>query len=85
VQALHHDGTVTLHTRSQKYGRLINGHAVAVPSMLIKRQRQHFVSLPVHGVDLILGCNGVVWVAATHAEDGLEGESVLKERMHVVR
>ena len=34
-----------------------------VPAVLIKRQKQHFHSLPC-GVDVILGNNGYVWLSA---------------------
>lgn len=39
------DGSVMLHTRSLKYGKLAGGQLVEVPANLIKRQRQHFVTL----------------------------------------
>ncbi|KAK9834028.1 hypothetical protein WJX81_004480 [Elliptochloris bilobata] len=63
VQALHQDGSVSLHTRSLKYGKLAGGQLVTVPANLIKRQKHHFNTLPDMGVDVILGCNGMVWVA----------------------
>jgi exosome complex RNA-binding protein Rrp4 len=64
VQSFFGDGGVALHTRSAKYGRLSRGQLVCVPPVLIKRLKQHFCSLPAHGVDLVLGCNGWVWVQA---------------------
>ncbi|MEW5298223.1 MAG: hypothetical protein WDW36_001370 [Sanguina aurantia] len=74
VQSVHGDGSVSLHTRSVKYGKLIGGHALKVPHNLVKRQKQHFVSLAEQGVDLILGVNGLLWVAPHHtkpvSEDG---------------
>lgn len=45
VQAVHHDGSIMLHTRSSKYGRLQGGLVVAATPTLIKRQKQHFVQL----------------------------------------
>ena len=63
VQSLQHDGAVMLHTRSSKYGRLSGGQAVQVPADLVKRQKLHFQHLEAAGVDIILGCNGLVWVA----------------------
>jgi exosome complex component RRP4 len=62
VQAIHHDGTVMLHTRSSKYGLLTQGRVVRVPAELVRRQRHHFQKLETVGVDIILGCNGLVWV-----------------------
>jgi exosome complex component RRP4 len=63
-----------LHTRSTKYGKLKHGMLVAVPSHLIKRLKHHFHKLPC-GVNVILGCNGYVWVAppAAHGADHLYG------------
>jgi len=55
------DGGCNIHTRSLKYGKLANGMLAVVHPALIKRLRQHFVTLEV-GVDLILGCNGYVWL-----------------------
>jgi len=71
VQAIHHDGTVMLHTRSSKYGLLTQGRVVRVPAELVRRQRHHFQQLENVGVDIILGCNGLVWVTH-HVEEGQE-------------
>jgi exosome complex component RRP4 len=38
---------------------------VKVPPYLVKRLKQHFHQLKEFGVDLILGCNGYIWVSAT--------------------
>ncbi|CAM9952959.1 unnamed protein product [Ascophyllum nodosum] len=62
VQQVNKDGTIALHTRSLKYGKLENGQLVSVPSVLIRRLKQHVVSLPGTGVDVILGNNGNVWI-----------------------
>lgn len=67
MQALGSDGGVALHTRSTKYGRLSRGQLVCVPPRLVKRLKQHFCSLSQYGVDVILGCNGWVWVQAREA------------------
>lgn len=69
VQALHADGSVALHTRAERYGRVGGGSLVKVPQELVRRQRRHFLSLPALKVDVILGCNGCVWVSA----GGMEG------------
>ncbi|KAG2484794.1 hypothetical protein HYH03_016447 [Edaphochlamys debaryana] len=63
VQSVHGDGSVALHTRSAKYGKLVCGQLVEVPPNLIKRQKQHFHTIEALGVELIIGCNGLVWVA----------------------
>lgn len=67
VQSLHQDGSLHLHTRSLKYGKLGNGQLVKVAPYLIKRLKQHFHQLKDLGVDLILGCNGFIWISATSA------------------
>mmetsp|Transcript_1980 Transcript_1980/g.6447 ORF Transcript_1980/g.6447 Transcript_1980/m.6447 type:complete len:253 (+) Transcript_1980:128-886(+) len=60
IQAVHSDGVVLLHTRSQRYGKLCNGEVVRVSAGLVKRQRQHIVEIL--GMEVILGCNGYIWV-----------------------
>ena len=60
IQAVHSDGVVLLHTRSQRYGKLCNGEVVRVSAGLVKRQRQHIVEIL--GMEVTLGCNGYIWV-----------------------
>jgi len=60
-----HDGSINLHTRNQRYGKLVNGQFVTVPSGLIRRTKQHFHSLEC-GVDIILGTNGYIWISETN-------------------
>jgi exosome complex component RRP4 len=72
VQAFFSDGAMSLHTRSLKYGKLRNGQLVTVPSILVRRLKSHFISLPC-GVDLILGLNGYIWVSK-HVKDNDQGE-----------
>ena len=67
VQKVQHDGGVSLHTRSAKYGKLMNGQFINVPCGLIKRCKQHFHSLSM-GVDIILGNNGFVWLNPTETK-----------------
>ncbi|KAF5369894.1 hypothetical protein D9758_001051 [Tetrapyrgos nigripes] len=73
VQAFFSDGTMSLHTRSLSYGKLRNGQLVAVPPILVRRLKSHFISLPC-GVDLILGLNGYIWVSKHVKESDREGE-----------
>mmetsp|Transcript_31083 Transcript_31083/g.69022 ORF Transcript_31083/g.69022 Transcript_31083/m.69022 type:complete len:304 (+) Transcript_31083:149-1060(+) len=63
VQQVMSDGSIALHTRSFKYGKLAGGQLIIVPANLVKRQKQHFYTMEAIGVDLILGCNGLLWVA----------------------
>ena len=56
-------GTVQLHTRSLRYGKLENGCLVQVPPALILKMKQHFSTLPEDiGVDVLLGKNGFIWI-----------------------
>jgi exosome complex component RRP4 len=89
VQSVHHDGSLSLHTRSMKYGKLDGGQLVCVPQALIKRCKQHFLDLPT-GVNMILGNNGYVWLsrslteaerAAKDARDKEEDQSKI-EKVH---
>ena len=64
VQNFYGDGAVALHTRSLKYGKLSYGLFVSVCQSLVKRCKQHFVSLPCD-VDIVLGNNGYIWLYCT--------------------
>lgn len=58
---MQHDGTLSLHTRSIKYGKLENGISVEVQPTLIPRLAQHSLRL-FEQFDLLLGCNGRIWI-----------------------
>lgn len=45
VQQVQKDGTLILHTRSLRYGKLENGVLVTVPPHLVGRRKNHFVTL----------------------------------------
>ncbi|KDE05371.1 hypothetical protein MVLG_04282 [Microbotryum lychnidis-dioicae p1A1 Lamole] len=89
VQAFFADGAMSLHTRSLKYGKLKNGMLVVVPPSLIVRLKSHFHSLP-HGVDLIIGLNGYIWISKTlprnlkHQNDQSENAGFGEESAHTV-
>ncbi len=61
---------------------------VAVPPVLIRRLKSHFLTLPC-GVDLILGLNGYIWVskhvkeAEQEGEEGFDAEAVYSNRNDV--
>ncbi|KAH7105943.1 hypothetical protein BKA62DRAFT_747802 [Auriculariales sp. MPI-PUGE-AT-0066] len=73
VQAFFVDGTMSLHTRSLRYGKLRNGQLVTVPPVLVRRLKSHFIALSCD-VDLILGLNGRIWVSkhVQQPEDGAD-------------
>lgn len=64
VQNVYVDGSLSLHTRSLKYGKLSQGVLVKVFPSLIKRCKTHFHNLPC-GASVILGNNGFIWIAPT--------------------
>ncbi|GAU37463.1 hypothetical protein TSUD_206990 [Trifolium subterraneum] len=61
VRGFQQDG-LHLQARSQKYGKLTTGQLITVTPYLVKRQKQHFHHLEQYGIDLIIGCNGFIWV-----------------------
>lgn len=69
VQGVYNDGTVSLHTRSLRYGKLRNGRLVKVPARLVRRGKSHFVRLQQgeEVVEMILGLNGHIWLSAVGA------------------
>ncbi|XP_076904495.1 exosome complex component RRP4 homolog [Bidens hawaiensis] len=56
------DGGLQLHARSEKYGKLEKGQMLTVSPYLVKKRKHHFSHLEEYGVDLVLGCNGIIWV-----------------------
>ncbi|GFZ19475.1 ribosomal RNA processing 4 [Actinidia rufa] len=62
VRGFQHDGSLHLQARSQKYGKLERGQLLTVPPYLVKRRKLHFHHIEQYGIDLILGCNGFIWV-----------------------
>lgn len=73
VQSNFVDGSLSLHTRVLKYGKLSQGIMMKVPPALIKRKKTHFHNLE-SGASLILGNNGYVWIgASTEDTDKSEG------------
>lgn len=60
VQAVRADGTIMLHTRSNRYGQLLRGQVVRVKPHLVRRLPRHFWR--VAGAQVAVGNNGWVWV-----------------------
>ncbi len=80
IQEVRYDGTLSLHTRSLKYGKLENGQFTQAAPSLVKRMKQHLVSLSSIGIEVVLGNNGYIWIArsmsALDKEDGNSWEDV---------
>lgn len=68
VQNIYDDGSLSLYTRSLKYGKLSQGILVKVFPSLIKRRKTHFHNLPC-GVSIILGNNGFIWISPTSTSE----------------
>ncbi|KAI9073305.1 hypothetical protein K1719_044740 [Acacia pycnantha] len=66
VRGSQNDG-LHLQARSQKYGKLKRGQLLTVTPYLVKKQKQHIHHIEQYGIDLILGCNGFIWVGE-HSE-----------------
>lgn len=72
VQSTFQDGSLSLHTRSLRYGRVGQGTLVKVPPFLVERCKVLFHNLPMLGVHLILANNGHIWVSASRTDEELE-------------
>ncbi|KAF3430782.1 hypothetical protein E2986_00348 [Frieseomelitta varia] len=73
VQSTFVDGSLSLHTRVLKYGKLSQGIMLKVSPALIKRKKTHFHNLEC-GASLILGNNGYIWIGANKQDsDRSEG------------
>lgn len=70
VQSVYSDGSLSLHTRSLKYGKLREGTLVQVPPSLVKRCKTHFLNLSC-GATVILGNNGYVWICPLNTEEAM--------------
>lgn len=68
VQSYFQDGSVSLHTRSLKYGKLRNGQFLKVKNGIVARAKQSTIQLG--AVDLILGVNGYCFISK-HSEQFL--------------
>jgi len=64
VHKIMNDGvSVQLHTRSTRYGKLENGVFVTVPPGLIPKRKNHYIANFLNQqFDILLGCNGWVWM-----------------------
>uniref|UniRef100_A0A0A9YZ59 Exosome complex component RRP4 n=2 Tax=Lygus hesperus TaxID=30085 RepID=A0A0A9YZ59_LYGHE len=65
------DGSLSLHTRNLKYGKLSQGVFIKVPPTLIRRTKTHFHNIC--GASCIIGTNGYIWIYPTPSEDGGAG------------
>ncbi|KAG9393226.1 exosome subunit Rrp4 [Carpediemonas membranifera] len=74
VQQTNQDGSFTLHTRSERYGKLEHGYFARTESYLVKRANRHIHTLD-NGVGLIIGVNGRCWISGPRPMAAGQGES----------
>ena len=67
VQKVNKDGSLSLHTRSSRYGKLCGGSLVTVPTALIKRLSSHFHNFS-FGIRALIGVNGYIWLSKSSEE-----------------
>ena len=87
VHKIQSDGTVFLHTRSSRYGKLDNGCIVTVPPSLVPRRKNHYYTALVDQFEVLFGCNGMIWMqrklpgseAQTEAGSGQQELAQLQE------
>lgn len=72
VQSTFQDGSLSLHTRSLRYGRVGQGTLVKVPPFLVERCKVLFHNLPLLGVHLVLANNGYIWISASRTDEDIE-------------
>eukprot|EP00979_Chaetoceros_neogracilis_P013644 scaffold3973_cov233-Chaetoceros_neogracile.AAC.4 len=88
-------GNIVLHARSVRCGKLENGCFVMVPSWLIARRKKHFIVLGCDNekgfdgikVEVLLGCNGGIWIqtAMMELEDMEESSGGIMEQVQKIR
>ncbi|GBP87264.1 Exosome complex component RRP4 [Eumeta japonica] len=74
VQSIFSDGSLSLHTRSMKYGKLSQGTLVKVFPSLIRRRKTHFHNLPC-GISIIIGNNGYIWISPQEQDVEVQTEN----------
>lgn len=72
VKDIYDDGSLSLHTRSLKYGKLGQGILVKVSPSLIERRKTHFFNL-VCGAHVIIANNGNIWISQVVSEGAESG------------
>jgi exosome complex RNA-binding protein Rrp4 len=89
IHSIFNDGSYLLHARSSKYGKLVEGKdgtLQIVPSSLMKRMKQHFVTLSVPispslefsteeniPISVLFGVNGALFISKPSLQEGETG------------
>lgn len=61
--------------------QLKRGQLVTVTPYLVKKQKQHIHHIEEYGIDLILGCNGFIWVGEhneANGDDAMEEDQAME-------
>lgn len=75
------DGTIHLHTRTTRYGKLEKGLLVTVRPSLIRRAKQHLINLPPPAsCDMVVGNKGYIWLSRPLGGGGGHGLGVVTTR-----
>ena len=83
-KVLSDNATVLLHTRSSRYGKLENGSVLAVSPSLVPRRKNHYYSGFLSQFDVLLGCNGMVWMQRQLQEEEQQTGSGQQELAQLV-
>jgi exosome complex component RRP4 len=76
VHNVQNDGTLALHTRSLRYGKLDNGCLAVVPPVLVERRKHHFVDIL--DMTVLWGTNGYLWIQRKLPEENTTLPEVLE-------
>jgi exosome complex component RRP4 len=76
VHSVQNDGTLVLHTRSLRYGKLENGNLAVVPPVLVERRKHHFVDIL--DMTVLWGTNGYLWIQRKLPEENTTLPEVLE-------
>ncbi|XP_031568847.1 exosome complex component RRP4-like [Actinia tenebrosa] len=74
VQSIFADGSLSLHTRSLKYGKLRQGTLVQIPPTMVKHCKTHFHNLQC-GATVIMGNNGYIWISPLVQEQSVVNDT----------
>jgi exosome complex component RRP4 len=84
VHNVQKDGSLVLHTRSLRYGKLANGCWISVPPALIPRRKNHYMTM-MNLLDVLWGTNGYIWIQRKLPLSQQSAEEDLAERQEELR
>lgn len=84
VHNVQKDGSLVLHTRSLRYGKLSNGCWISVPPALIPRRKNHYMTM-MNLLDVLWGTNGCIWIQRKLPLSQQSPEEDLAERQEELR